>query len=208
MSEQYSLSVEKRESTGKGSMRRLRNQGYVPGVYYSKKGDNILVQMNYGTFQRVFERAQKSNIVNLEIPGEKGKGKKPVLIWDVQSHPVKDQFLHVDFLGVDLKEEMDVDVTIEVTGKAKGEDQGGIVSIYRDVLSVVCLPTNIPDSIVIDVSELEINENINLDELELPEGVRLKEEFEENVAIVGVSAPAAEESEEPSEEGEEPSEEE
>ncbi len=195
MSEQYSLNVEKRTATGKGPMGRLRRQGYVPGVYYSKQGENVLLQISYGTFQRIYERAQMSNVVNLDIPGEKGKGKKPALIWDVQTHPVKDQFLHVDFLGVDLKQEMDLDVNIEVTGRAKGEEQGGMVNIYRDVISVTCLPTNIPDSIVVDVSELEINENIYVDQLELPEGVRLKEEFEESIAIVGVSPPAGEEEE-------------
>lgn len=204
MSEQYSLRVQKRDSTGKGSMRKLRSRGYLPGVYYSKEGENFLLQMSYGTFQRVYESAQKSNIINLELPGESAK--KPALVWDVQTQPVKEQFLHVDFLGVDLKEEMHVEAIVEVTGTARGEERGGMVNLYRDRISVTCLPGNIPDSIVVDVSELDINEHIYVNELNMPEGVKLKDIYEEDLAMVGVTPPATEESEE--EAGEEPSDEE
>jgi large subunit ribosomal protein L25 len=95
----------------------------------------------------------------------------------------------VDFLGVDLKQTMDMDVPVEVTGTAKGQEQGGIVSMYVDTLSVTCLPTAIPDSIAIDVTDLDINDNIYVEDIRLPEGVTMKD-YDENFAVVGVSPPA------------------
>jgi len=190
MSEQYNLTVEKRDpsETGKGPNRRLRKQSYIPGVYYDKKGENIPIKMPYGLFESILARAHGTNIVNLKIQGETG-AEKPVLIWDVQGHPVKNLITHVDFLGVDLKQSMDVDVPVVVSGTAKGQEQGGIVSIYVDTLSVTCLPTAIPDSIAIDVTDLDINDNIYVEDIRLPEGVAMKD-YEENFAVVGVSPPA------------------
>ncbi|MCF8040189.1 MAG: 50S ribosomal protein L25 [Desulfohalobiaceae bacterium] len=188
MAEQYSLRVEKRTGTGKNVMSRLRHSGYVPGVYYTKNGENIQVQVIYGELEKVFARAHKSNIVDLAIQDGPEQVNKPVLIWDIQKHPAKDLMLHVDFYGVDLKQEMEVDVGLEVTGESKGVAAGGIVTFYRDTIRVSCLPSVIPDQILIDVSELDINDSILVEDVVLPEGVTLKES-EEGFAVVGVSPP-------------------
>ncbi len=188
MAEQFSLEVQERKNFGKGHVRRLRKKGYVPGVYYDRKGENIPIQALYGQMEAVYARAHKSNVIELTINQEKQKTQKPVLIWGLQEHPVKKLILHVDFLGVDLKRKMEVDVQIEVSGSAKGEEEGGLVTIYRETIGVVCLPTAIPDSIVLDVSELGINETILLYDIELPAGVELQE-YEENFAVVGVAPP-------------------
>lgn len=193
MAQQYTLEVQRREDTGKNAVHRLRQKGYIPGVYYNhQEGENIPIQVAYGPFERILSRAHKSNVIDLTILDGQSKITRPVLIWNVQGHPVKDLFLHTDFIGVDLKQEMDVDVSVTVTGQAKGEAEGGIVTIYRDALSVTCLPTNIPDQIEIDVSALDINDSITIQELQLPEGVVVKD-AEENYAVVGVAPPAAEE---------------
>ncbi|MCF8104664.1 MAG: 50S ribosomal protein L25 [Desulfohalobiaceae bacterium] len=188
MAEQYSLRVEKRTETGKNVMSRLRSSGYVPGVYYTKSGENIQVQVPYGELERVFAKAHKSNIVDLAIQDGPEKINKPVLIWDIQKHPAKDLMLHVDFYGVDLKQKMEVDVGLEVTGEAKGAAAGGIVTFYRDTIRVSCLPSAIPDQIKIDVSELDINDSIMIEDVALPEGVTLKES-EEGFAVVGIAPP-------------------
>ena len=208
MAQQYTLEVQRREDMGKNAVHRLRKKGYIPGVYYNnKEGENIPIQVAYGPFERILAKAHKSNVIDLTIQDGQSKITRPVLIWSVQNHPVKALMLHTDFIGVDLKQEMDVDVSVTVTGQAKGEAEGGIVTIYRDALSVTCLPTNIPDQIEIDVSDLDINDSITVQDLQLPEGVVVKD-AEENYALVGVAPPAAEElPEEEAEEGlEEPGE--
>jgi len=194
MAQRYSLEAVKRDKVGKGVARSLRRQGYVPGVYYDKSGVNIPLQIAYGTLASTYDKAQKSNVIDLEIKGGSDTFRKPVLIWDMQSHPIKDFIEHVDFIGVDLTEEMNVDVQVEVTGEAKGAEQGGIVSIFRDSISVTCLPTAIPDQISIDVSDLDINDNLYIEDIVLPEGVRLQD-YDENFAVVGVAPPAPTEEE-------------
>ena len=208
MAAQYSLQVEKRSETGKNAMSRLRSGGFVPGVYYTKSGENIQLQVLYGALEKTYAKAHNSNIVELSIQDGQQQIKKPVLIWNVQKHPAKDLMLHVDFYGVDLKQAMDVDVPVEVAGEAKGAEEGGYVTIYRDTLKVSCLPSNIPDQIVIDVSALDINDSILIEDVKLPEGVTLKES-EEGFAVVGVAPPEksleeeAEEAEAEAEEAEE-----
>ncbi len=203
MAVEYSLEVVKRTETGKNAVRRLRREGFVPGVFYNKQGNNIPLKVPYSTLERVYLRAHKSNIVELRVQDGAQQETHPVLIWDLLEHPVKNLILHADFMGVDLKTEMDMDVSIQVTGTAKGEDEGGIVSLYRDMITVTCLPTAIPDQIEIDVSELGINDSINVEDLVLPEGVKLKD-VDENFAVVGVMPPEASvEEEEAAEEGEE-----
>ncbi len=188
MAEQYSLHVEKRSTTGKNAMSRLRSNGFVPGVFYTKSGENIALQVQYGALEKIYAKAQNSNIVELNIQEDQQKIQKPVLIWKVQKHPAKDLMLHVDFYGVDLKQTMDVDVSVVVTGEAKGAEEGGIVTIYRDTLRVSCLPSDIPDQIEIDVSGLDIHDSILIEDVKLPDGVTLKES-EEGFAVVGVAPP-------------------
>ncbi len=190
MVQQYRLETRKRNEKGKCVNRRLRKNGFIPAVYYDKEGSNIPLTIPYGTFESIYARAQQSNIIELEIQQDSEITKKPVLIWDIHEHPVKNLILHVDFLGVDLKKEMTVDVGVEVSGKAVGVENGGVVSIFRDTITVKCLPTAIPDSIVVDVTSLDINDHIYINDIELPEGVKLIE-TEENFAIVGIAPPEA-----------------
>ena len=188
MSDQFNLKVKERQGAGKGQARKLRKSGYIPGVYYDNKGENIPLQAPYGAFESLYAKAQKSNVVELNIDREGKTVKKPVLIWGIQEHPVKKLVMHVDFLGVDLTRKMEVQAQIEVSGSAKGEAEGGLVTIFRETIGVICLPTAIPDSIVLDVSELNLNESIFVQDIKLPEGVELQE-HEENFAVVGVTAP-------------------
>lgn len=190
MGKQYRLETRKRTEKGKCVNKRLRKNGFIPAVYYDKEGSNIPLSIPYGTFESIYEKAQQSNIIELEIQQDSEITKKPVLIWDIHEHPVKNLILHVDFLGVDLKKEMTVDVGIEVSGNALGVENGGVVSIFRDTITVKCLPTAIPDSIVIDVTNLDINDHIYINDIELPEGVTLIE-TEENFAVVGIAPPEA-----------------
>jgi large subunit ribosomal protein L25 len=188
MSQQMSLEVKPRTGTGKGFNRRLRVQGLVPGIYYDTKGQNIPVQVSRIPLEKVYARVKSSMVFELEIKDGGTTEKKPVLIKDVHYHPVKSRIDHIDFYGVDLTHELKIQVPVEVVGKPKGLIDGGVLNLYRDTIEVSCLPTAIPESIVIDVSELVINQNVNIKDVAMPEGV--KAIFEENFAVAGVSAPS------------------
>lgn len=194
MKEQLSLNVQARAEKGKGPNRRLREQKMVPGIYYDDKGQNIPVVVADLPFRKVLQKAGKSHVFDLNIEMDGKVVTHPSLIWVVQNHPWKNQIDHVDFYGVDPTKPIHVNVAIEIVGKAKGVAVGGKLEIYREAMEVVCLPANIPHKIVIDVTDLAINQHINVKDLAMPEGV--KAVYEQSYAIVGVINPAAEAAEE------------
>jgi len=196
MSDQLILNVQKREATGKGAMRKMRVAGLVPGVYYTKS-DNIMIQMEPLPLNKAYAKAGNSQLVYLNIEGE---ATHPALIKELVRHPYKRQITHVDFFGVDLKKAVHVRVPIETKGTPMGAVNGGKLAMYRDGLDVECLPTDIPDTIVLDISALNIGDSIHIADIELPAGV--VSPFDENFAVLGLVAPTTE-----SEEGEEEEEE-
>jgi large subunit ribosomal protein L25 len=215
MAELQSLSVQERIKKGKGGSRELRREGFVPGVYYDQQHTNIPVRVQSLPLLKLYEKVGSSRVFDLMIEANpdaagpissEGKGhvKLPALIWDIQYDPVKGRPVHVDFFGVDLNKPIRVMVPVEVKGRAKGQEDGGTLVVFRESLEVHALPLAIPESIVVDVSGLAINENIHVEQVSLPEGVEFTN-ADEGLAVVGVVVPAAEE--EPAEEAEEVAEE-
>ncbi|MGE4506019.1 MAG: 50S ribosomal protein L25 [Desulfovibrionaceae bacterium] len=201
------LTVQKRTATGKGPNRRLRVQGVVPAVYYDQHGTNILVQVAELPLSKLYAKVGTTQVFNLSI----GEGEDlPCMIWRLRNEPVTGRAEHVDFFGVDLNKTLRVSVPFTFTGTAKGvASEGGMLSIFRDSIEVTCKPLDIPEHIEIDVTELGFNDHIQAEDLQLPEGVEAH--FEENFAIVAVTAMddgSAETSEEGGEEEEEAAEEE
>jgi large subunit ribosomal protein L25 len=193
MSQQVSLEVETRKGAGKGFNRRLRAQGLVPGIYYDGGGRNIAVQVPRVPLEKVYARVKTSMVFDLEIVDGGATEKKPVLIKDVHHHHLKSRIDHIDFYGVDLAHELRIQVPVEVVGSPRGLVDGGVLDLYRESIEVSCLPAAIPKSIVIDVSGLGINQNVNIKDIPMPEGVRAV--YDESFAVVGVSAPAGAEQE-------------
>ena len=122
--------------------------------------------------------------------GDAGAETKPALVWKVEHHPTKPRITHVDFYGVDLTKEIQVRVPVEVVGKSKGQVKGGQLEIHRESIEVLCLPLVIPDKIVLDITNVDINESILIADVVLPEGV--KAVYDNNYAVIGVLAAAAE----------------
>lgn len=188
------LSVQKRIGKGKGANGRLRSQALVPGVYYTPKGENIVVQAPALPLEKIFENVGRTTVFNLEIQSPEGTETHPVLIWDVQRHPYKKQFLHIDYYGVDLDKEVKVDVPVEFVGTAKGVKLGGVLETYREYVHLGAKPMDMPKKITIDVSDMNIGDVIDIANLELPPNVRAA--FDHNYAIVSVMAKSKEAEEE------------
>ncbi len=173
MSEMKTLSVQKRDTLGKGSARRLREEAIVPAVYYAPDGKNILVQVALNPLNKVYEQVGRTNVFNLEIVDNGSKTTHPVFIWDAQYHPVKNTFTHVDFYGVDLDKELKVKVRLRFVGTAKGVKVGGRMEVYREEVTLVAKPQDMPRIVDVDVTDFDINTNLRASELKLPEGVRV-----------------------------------
>jgi large subunit ribosomal protein L25 len=188
--EQMTLTVEKRTALGKGQNRRLRTTGLVPGIFYTAEGGNVLVQVKEMPLSKLYSKVGQARIFQLELSLDGQTETKPSLIKDITYNPVKRNISHVDFYGVDMTKDIKVSVPVEVVGKAKGLVLGGVLEVYRESIEVVCKPDLIPDKIQLDVSEMEINDSIHIQQLALPDGV--KAVFEDNYAVLGIEAPVAE----------------
>jgi len=171
MPEMQILSVQKRYESGKGSNRRLRTKNLVPGIFYNAKGDNIPVQMPELPLEKLYGQVSRTNIFNLEIEDNGKKTIYPAFVWDAQYHPVKNTFTHIDFLGVDLDQSIKREVPLEFDGTAKGVKLGGRLEVYRERLILSAKPQQIPRKVNVDISALDLNDNLRVSGIKLPEGV-------------------------------------
>ena len=164
------LKAEIRERAGKGAARATRRAGRIPAVIYGNKLDPIMISVEpielnkelntAGFFGRVFE---------ITI----GKDKMRVLPRDVQFHPVNDRPLHIDFLRFSADTRVNVEVSVDFQNEeaSPGLKRGGVLNIVRRELELVCAPDIIPETVVVDLSGLEIGDSIHFSHVSLPEGV-------------------------------------
>ena len=186
------FSVEKREGLGKGANRRLRVAGKVPGIFYSTTGENVPVQMDEMALIKLYEKAGRTNVIALDIAGET----KECLIWKLERHPFKNRLQHVDFYGVDAEKEIRIKIPVRITGSSKGVKLGGRLEEYRQVITVSAKPADIPNEVVVDITDFDINTFVKVSELELPENVSAY--YDDDFKVLAVvpgrgSAKAAEE---------------
>ena len=178
------LSVQKREGSGKGASGRLRSEDLIPGVFYTAKGDNISVQAPALPLEKIFDEAGRTSVFNLEIDDNGQKSVHPVIIWDVQYHPYKKEFSHIDYYGVDLDKPVTVDVPVEFVGTSRGVKLGGRLETYREMVRLCSKPLTMPQKITVDVTDMGINDTVTVSDLKLPENVRAV--FDQNYALVSV----------------------
>jgi large subunit ribosomal protein L25 len=160
----------------------LRSNGLVPGVFYNSKGENISFTVDNLALGKAFEKVRYSKMIELQIEVDGQVQKRNALFKKLVTHPVKRRYDHVDFIGIDLDKEVQVTIPVDVVGRAKGVVLGGRLEILEERVMVRCLPTMIPDSVVVDVTDLDINDKVFVDQLLLPEGV--KAVFDRNFAVL------------------------
>lgn len=149
--EQIPLSAQKRTILGR-KVKKLRAEGFIPAHIFGHKIKTAHVQVKLADFSKVYEQAGETGIVDLAVDGSK----KPVLIRNVQIHPVTDQPLHIDFYQVNLTEKVKVYVPIEVTGEAPAvEKKIGLLLTPVSEIEVEALPADIPEKIEVDIIKLE-----------------------------------------------------
>lgn len=187
MSNLSTFAVQKREATGKGAARRLRAAGNVPAVFYGTGGENIPLTVNEKAFRKHYESVGKTGVFTLAIEGNGEKKECNCLIWKVVYHPYKKQITHVDFFGVDLEKNLKVRVPLVITGTSKGVKLGGRLEVYREQITILAKPLALPSQITVDITNLEINQGIQVADLVLPEGVTAY--YDTNFAILSILPP-------------------
>jgi large subunit ribosomal protein L25 len=196
------ITAEAREASGKGVARKMRQAGRIPAVLYGQGHEGVSLSLDsYELSQLLSTAGARTSILELEVKGSDRSGRQNVLIKEVQKHPYKDLILHMDLLEVAMDELISVMVPIEIEGTAKGVKlDGGILEMKRRELEIECLPNIIPDSIIINIEDLEIGDTIHVEDIDVPEGVSILHDT--NFTLLTVVAPAVEvEPEEEEEEG-------
>ncbi len=187
------MGADVREEKGKSRVKALRKSSIIPAVVYRKGKDAVPIQVKIGDLNKVFKTSGSENIlINLKLKGENKD--RTVIIKELQYDPVHGKLLHIDFNQILLTEKLRITVPISVKGSAPGVKEGGLLQHIMWEVEVECLPTNIPDKIDVNVSNLNIGDAIHLKELKLPEGVRIMRDME--LVVISVAAPVEEKVEE------------
>lgn len=186
--EKAALTATTRE-LGKARTNGLRISGKIPAILYGRDHKPVTISVDGKAIHKVLSTKAGLNVlIDLDI---EGKEKVMARVCDYQASPLTREFTHIDFQIVDLKRKIEVEVPLHFEGKAPGVKEGGVMDIQRRSLQVKCLPTAIPEFIAVDISTLNIGDNIHMDDLKLPEGVECP--HDQNFAIVAVVPPAKEE---------------
>jgi len=188
------LKAAPRTDFGSRTSRRLRREGLVPGVVYSGGSEARPFQVAERDVRSVL--GEGAALFDLEIEGGKAV---PVVVKEQQLHPVRGSLQHIDLQEVRLDEAIQAEVAVELEGSevAPGVKGGGVLEHVTREVTVEALPTDIPDSIVADVSAMEINDTLQLSALVVPEGVTLVADEPDEVTIATLSPPRVEEEPEP-----------
>ena len=187
-SDSTSLALTARAPEGSRSARRLRREGLVPGVIYGEGG----APQHFAVDARILRNtlAHAGAILDVSIDGGTSV---PVLVKDLQRHPVRGEAVHVDLLRVNMSETIHTTVVLELTGaeEAPGVVEGGVLSQETRELNIEALPGDIPDVISHDVSGMEMNATLTLSAVAAPEGVTLLDDPEETV-VATITPPTLE----------------
>jgi large subunit ribosomal protein L25 len=166
------LNIELRSKTGKGISRQLRIAERVPGVVYGKGMDPIAVSVNYRELRAALAgEGGQNNLITLVGGGSLDKAL--AIIVDLQRDAIKGTYEHVDLHRVNMTEKLRVTVPVVLKGEAIGVKEGGLLDLAHHELHVECLPGNIPDHIEIDITNLAVAHSIHVNEIVLPDGVKL-----------------------------------
>ncbi|HET7053204.1 MAG TPA: 50S ribosomal protein L25 [Solirubrobacterales bacterium] len=188
------LKAAPRTDFGSRSARRLRGEELVPGVVYAGGEDARHFQAGEREIRAVLAGGQA--LFDLEVEGSKAV---PVVVKEQQLHPVKGLLQHIDLQEVKLDEEIQAEVAIELEGAeaAPGVKEGGVLEHVTREITVEALPTEIPERLTADVSEMQINDTVTLSAIAAPEGVKFVAEDLDEVTIATLSPPRVEEEPEP-----------
>ena len=187
MSTAVILSAEKREGIRKGANRKLRASGRVPAILYGKDTKPSLLSVDAREAERLFQKISVENtIIDLKVKGDRTKIQ--ALVREVQVAALRPDMLHIDFYKIQKGVSLEVDIPVELSGIPNGvRNEGGILEQLIHEIPVRCLPNQIPESIKIDVTDLDLQGSLHVSDLAIPEGVEMLMDSERTLCVV--SAP-------------------
>jgi large subunit ribosomal protein L25 len=178
-----------RTRKGNGAARVLRAEGRVPAVLYGPKTEPVTLSVDTKDLETVLKQGAAGQLL-LNLIVENGETfNRPAMIKEVQRKPLSREFLHVDFYEIDMHRKIVVPIPVATTGKCKGVEAGGMLQIIRRELEVLCLPTQIPATIDIDITDLDMGESIHVEDIPLAGDLEVPHDI--NFTVVTVLSPKA-----------------
>lgn len=179
--EEIKLDVFLRPEVGSGKIKSVRSQDLVPAVVYGGDKPPTNIKLDRRSYEKIMRTHRGQSVVfHLNVKeGEKSLRDYAAILKSEQHHPVSDSLLHVDFQRISLTEEIEVKVPVKSKGDAIGvKVDGGSLDHILWELDIVCLPTSIPEAIIVDVTDMKIGEVIHVKDMVLPAGVKTKHDPE------------------------------
>lgn len=185
--EHLALQAELRPPMNKGQLKQLRREGKIPAVVYGRGKDNQNLQVEGRKLNQILSSEGGNVLLDLQLDSA-GTGTETVMFKEIQRNPIlREQILHVDFIRISMTDQIEVEVPLIFTGESVGvKDEGGLLEILMREITIKCLPAEIPEHILIDVSELKIGDSIGAGSLQLDEKLELVTDPDELLVQVSV----------------------
>jgi large subunit ribosomal protein L25 len=187
------LKADIRTKTGKSPARSLRRDNKIPAILYGPGTEAVMIAVGQHDLELAIKKSTAGQVlVNLVI--QDGKTfTKSAMIKEMQVHPVTNAFIHVDFFEIKADRKIRVNVPIITTGKCEGVERGGMLQLVRRELEVLCMPGEIPESIEIDVTALDIGDSVHVFDIPLEGNIEVPTEA--NFTVLTVTSAIVEEEE-------------
>jgi len=171
-----SIEASLRTSSGKGIARSLRRENKIPAIFYGKGVDSVSISVEQASFLKIIKKKGFENtIIDLILKTDEGQNNHKVLVKDLQVDNLKSRIMHVDFYAVSMEQKLMLNIPIVLEGILDISKKGIAIHQSKHSVSVSCLPDNIPENIIIDISVLDVNDSVFTRDLSLPDGVSLSD---------------------------------
>ncbi|TEB12454.1 General stress protein CTC [Pelotomaculum sp. FP] len=182
--EAIKLDAQVRLEKNKFHKHNLRKNGFIPAVIYGKSMKSTAIAVNTNELQKILGQAGSNALIHMNVKRDGATEDHQVLVKSVQRDALRGTLIHADFHQVSLKDMVTATVPVHLAGSAPGVSKGGILAQPMRGVEVECLASNIPDAITVDISNLDIGQEITLADLVLPNGVKATGEGHAHVVAI------------------------
>lgn len=174
------LQVVERTEFRNSALTKIRREGNIPAVVYGNKIESKPVYINGAEFIKTMREVGRNGVFPIDLNGKKVN----VMLTDYQADPIKNEIVHADLLAVDMSKEINAEVRITLVGEAPGVKDGGVMQQSLHEVSVTATPSNIPQTIDVDVSNLQVGETITIADIKGSYGFEINHEDEQTIASI------------------------
>lgn len=174
------LQAMERKEFRRSELRKLRKEGHIPAVVYGSQSENKPIYLNESDLLRTIKDVGRNGVISLDVDGQK----KNVILTDYQSDPLKKVLTHIDFLAVDMSKEVTATVRLVLTGDAAGVKDGGVMQQSLHEISVTATPNNIPSSIDVDVTHLQVGDTITVKDISGKQSYHIDHDEDQVIASI------------------------